>query len=121
VKSDNDELLPALRYWVKEDQEKLRKEGWVLKLDDSRADWKKGSLSLAIDGDDRLGLLTVWSTGEAELECAEIATGNVRREHRELASPPDLQGALQDLMKWLNADNPKRRRRYWRARHPKTG
>jgi hypothetical protein len=61
VKSDNDELLPALRYWVKEDQEKLRKEGWVLKLDDSRADWKKGSLSLAIDGDDRLGLLQAMS------------------------------------------------------------
>jgi len=121
VKSRNDELLPALRYWVKADQEKLRKEGWVLKLDDSRADWEKGSLSLAIDGEARLGQLTVWSTGEAELECAEIATGNVRREHRDLVSPPDLQDALQELMEWLNADSPKRRRRWGRARRPKTG
>lgn len=107
--SRNDMLLPAMRRWVTAQSNNLYKEGLSLKLDDSRADWDKGSLSLAIDGKDFLGQLTVWSTGEAELECAEIATGEVRREHRDLASVHDLGRALDELLGWLGPNGKRRR------------
>ncbi|MGW2651933.1 hypothetical protein ACWC2T_45525 [Streptomyces sp. NPDC001393] len=55
---------------------------------------------LAVEGPDAVGQLTVWDSGEAELECGDVATGWVVAEHRGLASVQDLHRALDDLVRW---------------------
>ncbi|MFJ8533265.1 hypothetical protein [Streptomyces sp. NPDC093591] len=93
-------LLSALRSWVVERGTDPGAEGVSLTLDESRIGMDKASLSLAIDGDDFVGQLTVWESGEAELEFAEVGTGAARHEHREFHSVADLRQALADLLTW---------------------
>lgn len=61
-------------------------------------------MSVAFDGAERLGQLTVWATGEAESERAEVATGQVHREHHDLASLADLDRLLDVLLRWQRAE-----------------
>lgn len=96
----DESLFPALRAWVETRREGLAAEGVVLNLDESRSGWGKASMTLALDGPDAVGQLTVWGSGEAELEHGEVATGRVATEHRDLASPEDLRRALDDLVRW---------------------
>jgi hypothetical protein len=103
----NSMLLPALRAWVRDQQGVLAAEEFVLRLDDSRVQWQKGSMTLALDGPDALGQLTVWDTGEAELHCAAVATGHVFSEHRQLASVGDLHQALAELVRRLRSPESK--------------
>ncbi|KUJ54383.1 hypothetical protein ADL25_06015 [Streptomyces sp. NRRL F-5122] len=93
-------LLAALRAWAAECGESLAAEGIALHLDDSRSQWGKPSMALALDRSEILSQLTLWEGGEAELERGVIATGKVSVEHRELASVADLRRALADLVRW---------------------
>lgn len=43
------------------------------------------------------GTLIVWTSGEAELEAGNIATGIIDRVHYDLASPEELSACLDDL------------------------
>ncbi|MFG2783830.1 hypothetical protein ACGFY7_39115 [Streptomyces prunicolor] len=61
-------------------------------------------MSLSLDGEERISQLTVWATGEAELERAEIATGLVRNDHYDLSSLEDLGQRLHDLLRWQRGD-----------------
>ncbi|MEV7343618.1 hypothetical protein [Streptomyces sp. NPDC093544] len=61
-------------------------------------------MSLSLDGEERISQLTVWATGEAQLERAEIGTGLVRNERCDLASLEDLGQALDDLLRWQRGD-----------------
>jgi hypothetical protein len=92
-------LLSAVRAWSAEREEFLAAEGIVLHVDDSRSRWSKPSVVLVLEGQAVISQLTVWGTGEAELEHGEIATGQVIHEHRELFSVTDLHRALADLVR----------------------
>lgn len=93
-------LFTGLRAWVTDRAPMLANEGVEWHLDDSRAQWGKASLSLSLDREERISQLTVWATGEVELEHAEVATGLVSNEHRDLASLADLNQVLDDLLRW---------------------
>ncbi|WP_051950663.1 immunity protein TriTu family protein [Actinacidiphila yeochonensis] len=90
-------LLPALSAWVAGRAVPLAAEGIVVHVDESPSGWAKASMTVALDGPRAVGRLTVWDTGEAELEYGVIATGQVECEHRDLASARDLRQALADL------------------------
>lgn len=81
----------------------LGAKGVSLTLDESRIGADKPSLSLVVDGDEFVGQLIAWQSGEAEMEYAEIATGLIRCEHREFNSVADLHRALDDLLAWSGA------------------
>jgi hypothetical protein len=98
-------LIAGLRAWAADRAPTLASEGITLQLDDSRSQASKASMSLSLDGEERISQLTVWVTGEAELERAEIATGLVRNEHCDLASLEDLGQALDDLLRWQRGDS----------------
>jgi hypothetical protein len=118
--SSTDSLIPALEMWASKSSPQLRSAGFSLKVDESRINADKASLSLVIDRKDHLGQLTIWSTGEAELECADVSTGEVRREHHDLSSTHELIVILDQLVEWLSESNLRsgrgrrfRRRRPW--------
>ncbi|KUN26553.1 hypothetical protein AQJ23_15450 [Streptomyces antibioticus] len=84
--------LDELRTWY----DRLRAE-----LDGSRFEliWQppipnrpKQSACLSLDGTDRIGALTVWDSGEAHLQLAEVAGGEVTDEVLELRMPGSLRG-----------------------------
>jgi hypothetical protein len=46
---------------------------------------------------DRVAQLTVWTSGEAELDLAQISTGTVISTHYEMSTTADLTACLADL------------------------
>ncbi|GAA4237847.1 hypothetical protein GCM10022254_51360 [Actinomadura meridiana] len=46
--------------------------------------------------------LTVWTSGEAELDTGDLTTGASTSTHYELATPQDFTSCLDDLAKHLN-------------------
>ncbi|WP_232544163.1 hypothetical protein [Streptomyces buecherae] len=52
---------------------------------------------MTLETDDHIAALTVWSSGEAELEYGDVASGLVRQEHRELRTVRDLLDAVASI------------------------
>ncbi|MER5184813.1 hypothetical protein ABT009_42100 [Streptomyces sp. NPDC002896] len=46
-------------------------------------------------------MLIVWSSGEAELECEDVATDRVRRQHRDLRTFEELLDAVETIREWI--------------------
>lgn len=61
-------------------------------------------MSVAFNGAERLGQLTVWTTGEAESERVEVVTGLVHHEHHNWALLVDLDRLLDVLLRWQWAE-----------------
>jgi len=84
-------------------------------LDDSRFEvtWQapipsrpKQSACLSLDGPDRMGALIVWDSGEAHLQLADVASGEVSDEVLELVDPGQLAQAVHRLRASVTAGVP---------------
>ncbi|MBW9210509.1 hypothetical protein KV100_12680 [Mumia sp. zg.B21] len=63
------------------------------------ADVDKRSAWLVLEGEDAAGQLTVWASGECELEAYRVADGAVvLLEHRDLSTAEDLWSACRALV-----------------------
>ncbi|NUS24893.1 MAG: hypothetical protein HOV92_11820 [Streptomyces sp.] len=65
------------------------------------ADRPEQGAYLGLDGLDRMGALTVWDTGEAQLQLAEVASGEVTDEVLELADADQLAWAVTRMKAWV--------------------
>ncbi|MFF5719597.1 hypothetical protein [Streptomyces buecherae] len=81
--------------WFAEHEERLRARGVLGGLWRSPADGRpKSSAGVTLETDGHMAALTVWSSGEAELEYGDVASGLLRQEHRELRTVRDLLDAI---------------------------
>ena len=64
-------------------------------------DRPKQSAGLSLEGPDRLGALTVWDTGEAQLQLAKVAGGEVTDEVLELTDADQLAWAVTRMKAWV--------------------
>ncbi|MFD6938762.1 hypothetical protein ACFWAP_21740 [Streptomyces goshikiensis] len=63
--------------------------------DDGRS---KASAWLALESATRLAAITVWDSGETELDYADVARGRAHSEHRDLRTHADLTAAMATLV-----------------------
>ncbi|MFD5062334.1 hypothetical protein [Streptomyces sp. NPDC058394] len=56
---------------------------------------------MTLETDAHVAVLIVWSSGEAELECGDVATGRVRRQHRDLRAFEELLDAIGTIREWI--------------------
>lgn len=76
------ELPQGLQAWFAEHEERLRLCGITGDLQQSPADGRtKTRTWMTLERDDHIAVLIVWSSGEAQLEYGDVATGQVRQEH----------------------------------------
>lgn len=80
--------------------------GIQVDLLESPEDFQKQSLTVILDSPERLAQITVWETGEVELEFAEVASGETFHENQEIADSPGLQEALDRLTDWTSGSAP---------------
>lgn len=97
------ELLRAVKSWVTENASQLRADGLDVDLTESPEEYDPRSVQLILETDERLGELSVWSNGTAELQVAEVASGHVAREHREITSHAGLLASLEALTTRMTA------------------
>ncbi|MEO3765745.1 hypothetical protein [Streptomyces sp. B5E4] len=97
-----DELPEGLQTWFDEHEERLRSCGITGAVQRSPEDGRtKASTCMTLETDGHVAMLTVWSSGEAELECGDVAADRVRRQHRDLRTFEELLGAIETVREWI--------------------
>ncbi|TQK45358.1 hypothetical protein FBY35_6919 [Streptomyces sp. SLBN-118] len=96
-------VLEALREWSAASEARLRESGIACELVESPAEFDPSSVQLILETEEMLGEIIVWSNGKAEIQVAEVATGRVEREHREIVSWTSLDEALENLIARMTA------------------
>lgn len=95
-------FLDELRAWFVDQQSALTLRGLTVKLGVSPEGGRdKPSLCLDIDSPSRLGQLILWVSGEAELQLADVASGEVILRHLDITSRAALDDALESLLAWV--------------------
>jgi hypothetical protein len=94
-------MLDELQAWFASCKTALVDNGYQVDFTESPADRDKPSASITIASARRIGQLTVWSTGEAELSMGDADSGTVSEEHREITSTVGLQDATETLVGWV--------------------
>ncbi|MFJ6181799.1 hypothetical protein [Streptomyces sp. NPDC092295] len=88
--------------WFAEHEERLQSCGITGDVQRSPEDGRtKTSAWLTLEWDVHVGVLIVWSSGEAELEYGDLATGQVRRQHRDLRTFEELLDAIETIREWI--------------------
>ncbi|QKW07834.1 hypothetical protein HUT18_17015 [Streptomyces sp. NA04227] len=94
------DLPRTLHTWFTENRERLLAHGITGDIRRSPNGRDKSSSWLTLEAGDRIAMLIVWSTGEAELELGDATTGEVRPEHRDLRSIEELLEAVAVVRDW---------------------
>lgn len=96
------ELPQRLQAWFAEHEEHLQSCGITGAVQQSPEDGRtKTSTWMTLETDDYIAVLIVWSSGEAEFEYGDVATGQIRPEHRELRTFQDLLDAIETIHEWI--------------------
>jgi hypothetical protein len=100
--------LPAtLTSWLSTHETDLRSRGITAELGHSPEDGRtKNSAWLTVEAGTRVVLITVWSGGEAELDYADLDSGDTRPEHRDLHTGQELHDLLESALVWIAPDEP---------------
>ena len=98
-------VLDELAQWIETNRASLTERGLQLASGTSPEDGRtKRSMWLDMEGAQRLGRLQLWDTGEAELELADVSTGDVKAQHLQVDTRADLERALTSLLDWAGAE-----------------
>ena len=96
--------LDEFTRWIDTHYESLTARGFLLASDTSPQDGRpKRSMWLDLEHEHRLGRLILWDTGEAELDLADVSTGDVKTRHRQVDTRADLEEALTSFVDWIAA------------------
>ena len=80
------QVLNELQAWFDSHKAALADSGYVAEFAESPRGREKPSVTITIAATRRIGQLTVWSTGEAEVSMGDADSGAVAEEHREITS-----------------------------------
>ncbi|WP_236243896.1 hypothetical protein [Streptomyces sp. CC210A] len=96
------ELSQRLQAWFAEHEERLQSCGITGAVQQAPEDGRtKNSTWMTLENDGFVAVLIVWSSGEAELEYGDMATGQVRQQHRDLCTFQDLLDAIKTIHEWI--------------------
>jgi hypothetical protein len=95
-------LPDALMKWFAKNEPVLRTRGITAELRHFPADGRlKNSTWLTAESGNRVIQFTVWSSGEAELDFVDLASGDNRPEHRDLQTEQELHVLLGSVLDWV--------------------
>lgn len=96
------QVLSELQAWFASRKTALIDSGYLAEFAESPPNREKPSATITIASTRRIGQLTVWSTGEAELSMGDAGSGTVAEEHREITSKIGLHDATETLVTWVS-------------------
>ena len=95
------DLLRRLQAWYDDTLPGLQAEGYVAEFSKSDLERPKPSASVTVFASSRIGRLTVWVTGEAQLGLGNGESGEFIEEHREISGDLELADATRTLVAWV--------------------
>ncbi|MFJ2214282.1 hypothetical protein ACIQVO_09515 [Streptomyces sp. NPDC101062] len=95
-------LPDALTTWFAKNEAVLRTRGITAELRHSPEDGRlKNSAWLTAEAGNRAIQITVWNSGEAELDFVDLGSGDNRPEHRDLQTEQELHVLLGSGLDWV--------------------
>lgn len=95
-------LPAALRTWFASNAAVLRVRGVTAELRHSPEDGRlKNSAWLTVEAGNRAIQITVWNSGEAELDFVDLGSGGSRPEQRDLQTEQELHALLGSIVDWI--------------------
>jgi hypothetical protein len=92
------DLPQRLSAWFAEHEERLQSRGITSDVQRSPEDGRpKTSAWMTLRNGDHEAVFIVWSSGDTELGCGDMASGSIRPEHRDLRTRQDLLDALASI------------------------
>lgn len=67
---------------------------------------KPRSIRWILEGPEVMGQIVLWEDGQAELDLADMSTGDVKTEHRNIEDQKGLEGALIAVRDWVDRKTP---------------
>jgi len=100
------ELLDVLAMWVARQRPRLEQRRWVVVAKDERTH-DKWCGTVEIEAPQRVGYLSVWSSGEMDCQVLRGADFYVLNEHRLLRSAQELEQALSTFLEVVGYTDPR--------------
>lgn len=97
------DVLEVLRKWPAASEARLRGSAIACELVESPTEFDPSSVRLILETGERLGEIIVWSSGKAEIHVAEVSTGRVETEQREIVSRTSLDEILENVIARMTA------------------
>lgn len=94
------DVLEKLRAWH-DCQQDGGDGGIAIEFTEQLSSRLKRSASATAVGPIRLARLTVWETGEAELDLSDVESGAMEQQHREITSTVGFSDAIETMMAWV--------------------
>lgn len=95
------DLLRRFQAWYDDVLPGLQAEGYVVEFLESVPERLNPSASVTVSSSSRIGRLTIWMTGEAQLGLGDAESGEVIEEHREINNDVGLADTTQTLVAWM--------------------
>jgi hypothetical protein len=99
-------LLDVLAAWVERERPHLEHRRWVLAANDERLH-DKWSSTIQIEAGQRVGYLSVWSSGELDCQVLRGEEFYVLNEHRLVRSADELEQALTTFLEVVGYADPR--------------
>lgn len=100
------ELLDVLAAWVERQRPRLEPQRWVLVAKDERT-YNKWCGTVEVEASQRVGYLSVWSSGEMDCQVLRGADFYVLNEHRLVRSANELEQVLSTFLEVLGYTDPR--------------
>ena len=94
-------LLVSAQEWIDARSDEVHRSGVAMEINNSPVDRDPRSIQWILESSDKFGEIILWESGEAEVSFAVIETSEVRAEHRDIASPTELEDVLTEVLQWV--------------------
>lgn len=99
--SETIDLLRRFQAWYDDALPELQAEGYVAKFSESVPKRPKPAAWVTLSSSSRMGRLTLWVTGEAQLGLGDAESGEFIEEHLEISGDLELADATRTLVAWV--------------------
>jgi hypothetical protein len=95
------DLLESAHAWIADEDVKRHALAVSSEIEVSPLDRNPRCISWILESPDFVGQIVIWGDGQAEVDLADIATGEIRSEHRQIDDHDELASILGAVQDWV--------------------
>jgi hypothetical protein len=95
------ELLGAVRGWISRAEQVSADSGASSEIEESPGDRNPRSIRWILESPEMMSQIILWEDGQSEFDLIDVATSEVRSEHRQIDSQQELDQVLKIVREWV--------------------
>jgi hypothetical protein len=95
------ELLEAFRGWITRPEHVPTSLGASSEIEESPGDRNPRSIRWILESSEMMSQIVLWEDGQSEFDLIDVATSEVRSEHRQIDSRQELDQVMEIVRQWV--------------------